>query len=158
MSAIRNQSFAIAHEEACRLWAYCGAQYVENDALLAEVSHQILRSLSVFALNARRVLETFPKTAKFSATSSPWSRKASHEGFEEDLWESLALAIHASVLRVHFAELTDGTYIAGAKVVSHASVSTDRKPGKAISPFGMAYSFLSGVAPQFKDRATSYPA
>ena len=153
MSAIRDQSFAIASEEACRIWAYCGAQYVENDELLKEVSHQILRSLSVFALNARRVLETLPKAQKFVATSSPWLRAQPPQGFEADLWESLALAIHAADLQIHFAELTEGQYIVGAKVVSHASVSTDRKPGKAISPFGMAYGFLAEVAHHYKSRA-----
>lgn len=153
MSAIRDQSFEIANEEACRLWAYCGAQYVENDPLLREVSHQILRSLSVFSLCARRVLETFPKIEKFSTTSSPWTRTTPPEGMEDDLWESLALAIHATELQIHFAELTEGRYIVGAKVVSHASVSTDRKLGKAISPFGMAYGFLAEVAPRFKAQA-----
>ena len=158
MSAIRNQSFAIAHEEACRLWAYCGAQYFEDDALLNEVSHQILRSLSVFSLNARRVLESFPKVEKFAATSSPWERKTAIEGFEPDLWESLALAIHASELQVHFAELVEGTYIPSAKVVSHASVSTDRKTGRAIFPFAMAYSFLAEVTPRVRARAASHVA
>jgi len=158
MSAIRNQSFAIASEEACRLWAYCGAQYVEDDALLKEIAHQILRSISVFSLNARRVLETFPKETKFAATSSPWSGKTTIEGLETDLWESLALAIHATDLKVQFSELTEGTYIAGAKVVSHASVSTDQKFGRAISPFAMAYSFLANVAPHFKAQAASQVA
>ena len=153
MSAIRSQSFAIASEEACRIWAYCGAQYVDNNELLKEVSYQILRSLSVFSVNARRVLEAIPKNQNFSITSSPWSAAQPPQGLEADLWGSLSLAIHASDLQIQFAELAKGQYIRGAKVVSHALVSTDRKPGKAISPFGMAYSFLAEVAHQYKCRA-----
>jgi len=149
MSAIKRQSTEIAKEEACRLWAYCGAQYVNDDFLLKEIGHQVLRSISSFSLAARRVLESYPKDHKFSLNSSPWSRGADNQelSLESDLWESLNLVIHARELRVMFGTLTEGTYVSPSMVVTHAMVSTDRKADRAIQPFAMAYAFLAHVQP-----------
>ncbi len=150
MSAIKNQSLQLAQEEAYRLWAYCGAQYLENDAMKKQVSLYILRSISVFALCSRRVMESLDKTQKFRIDASPWSKGSLPVDMEMDLWKSNNLVIHANNIQIQFSTLTQGTYIADAKVVSHAIVSTDQKPELSISPFGMAYAFLAHVVPAYE--------
>lgn len=148
MTAVKEQSLQIATEEACHLWGLCGAQYVESDLLLRETSLQIIRSLSAFALNGRRVLENFGKNQKFSTTVTPWNERTNAVPWESDLWESVNLVIHAKELKIQFATLDQGTYISNAKVVHYASVSTDQRSGRAISPFAMAYSFVQHVIPK----------
>lgn len=147
MSAITNQSLEIATQEASRLWAYAGAQYVSNRELRKEISFQTIKSLSQFSLSARRILKKFPKEKKFHINANPWNYKNAE--LETDLWESLSLVIHAQELKIQFSSLNEGVYAKDAGVITHATTSTDRKKAKMISPFGMAYSFLSEVLPEY---------
>lgn len=92
MSIVRN-SHVIAHKDAIKIWAVCGAQYVNNIDILHSIEIHLQKQISSFALNARRALESFDKNTKFSLKTTCWSLSGNvpEDFIEKDLWSALNL-------------------------------------------------------------------
>ena len=80
MEAIIRKSFDLALDEATLLWGMTSTSYPKgHDLVINTLAVKILEMVSSFALNCRRVLEQFPKSQKFTMTSSRWKWKATND-------------------------------------------------------------------------------
>jgi len=155
--SILQNSFEIAKDSAVDIWAITGAQYVNNPDILHPIELKLQSHISTFALNSRRVLESFDKNTKFQLPNGCWSKSGNIDPstVESDLWNSLNLIIHAQSLEVIFEHLPDNlSYIAKENnVVSYILLSTDRRKNVHVDPFAIVQSFLSDVQNEYAKNA-----
>ncbi|HDN9024112.1 hypothetical protein [Aeromonas veronii] len=152
MSIVIN-SFEISKLDAISIWSICGAQYISNTDVLHPVERGLQGIIGSFALNTRRVLESFDKDTKFLLMQSCWSPsgRINIKDIESDLWNTLKLIVHTSSFEVIFEHLPDHlSYISSEnRVITFIKVSTYRRKEVFVYPFSMAYTFLSGVQTKF---------
>ena len=151
MEAIAKHSAARAAEEAVVLWSIASTQFPKNNALfLEEASARMIEVISAFALNARRMIESFENRPKFLLSQKRWRWKPTKKGeVVSELWDALNRIIHAKKLLVGFESLPDNISIinGGAVVIPYIQAETDRRDLAFIDPFALAHAYLYEVYP-----------
>ena len=151
MEAIIRKSFDLALDEATLLWGMTSTAYPKgHDLVINTLAVKILEMVSSFALNCRRVLEQFPKSKKFTMTSSRWEWKATNDRpVINDLWDATNYIIHAKTLKPGFEILPANlSFIIGEDnsiFIPYILVETDHKASAYIDIFSMVYCFLYKV-------------
>jgi hypothetical protein len=134
-----------------RLWALASSQYPrQHDFILEAVSADVIESMSVFAINARRAMEVLPSNRKFRLLQPRWRWTPTDTGeVVSDLWDGLNRIIHARKVDVGFEDLPNELSIisGGAVVVPYVRARTDKKELAYIDPFAMTHAFLYGAFP-----------
>jgi hypothetical protein len=152
MEVITHHSLRRAGEEAVRLWALASAQYPKSHASILEIAAaDMIETVSVFALNARRSLEILPPNMKFALAQPRWQWSPTAGGeVVQDLRDALNRVIHAQRLQVGFEELPSQMAVVdgGALVIPYVQAATDRKELSFIDPFALSHAFLHSVLPQ----------
>jgi hypothetical protein len=131
MEVITKYSAGRAAEEAVVLWSLGSTQFPKkNMGFLEETSACMIEVVSVFALNARRMLESVENRPKFLLSQKRWRWKPTKKGeIVSELWDALNRIIHAKKLLVGFEPLPDNISVidGGAVVIPYIQAETDRR-------------------------------
>ena len=151
MEAITRHSAHRAAEEAIVLWSLASTQFPKNNALfLEEASARMIEVISVFALNARRMIESIGNRPKFLLSQKRWRWTLTKKGeVVSELWDALNRIIHSKKLPVSFESLPDNISVidGSAVVIPYIQAETDRRELAFIDPFGLAHAYLYEVYP-----------
>jgi hypothetical protein len=151
MEVIIKYSAGRAAEEAVILWSLSSTQFPKNySGFLKEAFACMIEAVSVFALNARRMLESIENRPKFILSQKRWRWKPTKKGeLVSELWDALNRIIHAKKLLVGFESLPDGISVidGGAVVIPYVQAETDRRELAFIDPFALAHAYLYEVYP-----------
>ena len=152
MELIIQHSINRATSEATKLWSFSSAQYplLGGAHIQRSIEAEIIEASSVFALNARRPLETIKGKPCFALTNVFWLWEPKCRGEKvNDLWEALNRIIHAQRLTVGFEAVpTSIERISGGAVcVPYLLARTDQRPTAFIDLFALSYAYLFEVLP-----------
>lgn len=147
-----------ASDQVLVLWAISSAQYPkENTNILNVATRQMMEAISQFSLNARRALETTPKSKKFDLTQSRWNWEPTGEHeLVKDFRFAANRIIHAKSLRVGFEQVPASlaVIVDGAVVIPYVEATTEDRKAAMIDPFAFAHAYLYQVAPYLDDLVT----
>jgi hypothetical protein len=151
MEPIIKHSADRATEEAVVLWSLASTQFPKNNlGFIEEVSARMIEAVSVFALNARRMIEFLENKPKFLLSQKRYKWKQIKKGeVVSELWDALNRIIHAKKLLVGFEPLPDNISVidGGAVVIPYIQAETDRRELAFIDPFALAHAYLYQVYP-----------
>jgi hypothetical protein len=151
MEAITKHSARRAAEEAVVLWSLASTQFPKNNSgFLDEASACMIKVVSAYALNARRMLESIENRPQFLLSQKRWRWKPTKKGeIVSELWDALNRIIHAKKLLVGFESLPDNISVidGGAVVIPYIQAETDRRELAFIDPFALAHAYLYEVYP-----------
>ena len=115
------------------------------------VDEEIVDALSMFAISARRAMETMEGNNKFSLVEKRWEWEPTNGGEKVcDFGEALNRIIHARTMEVGFIEVPRHISLieAGAICVPFVRAATDRLPDAFIDLFALSYGYLFEVVPE----------
>lgn len=129
MEAVTRHSVERAADEAVRLWSFASTQYPVHDGAViqARLEHMVAESVSAFAFNARRSMESLHGRDEFRLVQPRYEWKPMIDGeIVTNLRHALNRIIHSKKMMIGFEQVPTELAIVteGAYVVPYIRVET----------------------------------
>ncbi len=159
-SDIAFRSNRAASESAARIWALASAEYPErHQPIMDAVQDAITEEVSVFAVNARRVVEFFDlPQVEIGASRWLWESTVGAEKVTV-LKHALDRILHARTLTVAFVKTPKHVSVieGGGVVVPFLEIETDHRSAALVDLFSLAHGYLYQVLPLVQGRGHHGP-